>query len=242
MSTTRYSYGIALCKRDRDGLVRLLMANKRYTYAFFQFVCGRFNERSDADMIALLDNMTMDEKIDILSLNFQQIWYRIWLSNSNPNNGDGLFFQARGRFNEHIASDGGTRIRSLLRRSHFCAERVWEIPKGRKKNQGEYELECAIREFYEETGIPRNAYHIVPRATFLLSFTEDGRRYDITYYIAVTTRDITQRLNSASIDQITEICNLRWVSAAEMDQYAQRDLAGHRRIIRRAKRLLRPPP
>lgn len=234
---TKTSHGIALCKRGADGIVRLLMINKRYTYAFFAFACGRYNENNNDELVALFDKMTIDEKIDILSMNFQQVWYRVWLGYLASSN---MFILSRNKYNEYIVADGGAHLKMLMRRSRRYAARIWEIPKGRKKNIGEGELDCAIREFYEETGIPRNAYHITD-GTYKLVFTEEGVRYDITYYIALTTRDIVQRINSASLEQVGEICDMRWISGAEIGFYATRDPSGHRRIIHYAKARLRSP-
>lgn len=231
------SNGIALCKRCNDGIIRVLMVNHRYTYAFYAFVCGKYNEFSDQAMIDLFDAMTIDEKVDILSLNFQQLWYRIWLG-SVPH--VSMFLRARNRFSDRIVADGGTRIRDLMRRSRRYATRVWEIPKGRKKGKGEGEMDCAIREFYEETGIPRSAYHIT-QGTYRLTFVDEGICYDTTYFIAVTGRDVVQRLNSAALEQVGEICDMRWVSAAEMSVFAPHDEAGHRRVIHFAKEILRNP-
>lgn len=233
---TRYSNGIALCKRGSDGIVRLLMINRRYTYAFYAFVCGRYNEHTDAGLVALFDKMTIDEKVDILSFNFQQLWYRIWLDQTQTH----LFLSARSKFNDRIVGDGGARLRSLIRRSQKYATRVWEIPKGHKKYSGEYDMDCAIREFYEETGIPRSAYHITS-GVFRINFVEENIRYDLTYFIAITMRDVVQRINSAALEQVHEICDMHWASAAEMEVYAPRDVAGHRRVIHFAKELLKNP-
>lgn len=236
-SSTRYSCGIALCKRCSDGIIRLLLVNKRYTYAYYAFVCGRYNENNDAEIISMLDRMTVDEKIDILSLNFKQMWYRIWLNSNVGNTSSTSYVNAQNKFNEYV---GGDRIRSLIRRSRKYATRVWEIPKGRKKTTGECIMDCAIREFYEETGIPRSAYRIT-RGTFHFVFCEDGMTYDYTFFIAITARDVVQRINSAALEQVSEICDMRWVSAADMGVYVTRDIAGHRRVIHYAKRLLRNP-
>lgn len=214
------------------------MINRRYTYPFYMFVCGRYNERNDDEIIALLDRMTVDEKVDILSLNFQQLWYRIWIGAYQPS--ISIFISARNKFNERLVSDGGTRIKSLIRRSRKYATRIWEIPKGRKKYPNECDMDCAIREFYEETGIPRSAYHITS-GVFHLVFTEDNMRYSVTYFIAVTARDVIQRINSAALEQVSEICDMRWISASEMEVYARRDVAGHRRIIHCAKSILKNP-
>jgi 8-oxo-dGTP pyrophosphatase MutT (NUDIX family) len=212
------------------------MINRRYTYAFYMFVCGRYNDRNDDEIIALLDRMTVDEKVDILSLNFQQLWYRIWLGACRSS----IYLAARLKFNERMVADGGARIKSLARRSRHYAARIWEIPKGRKKYADEGEMDCAIREFYEETGIPRSAYHITP-GTFRLSFAEDGLAYEINYFIAITARDVVQRINAAALEQVSEICDMRWVAAADMSAFASRDIAGHRRVIHYARNLLHNP-
>lgn len=231
----RHSFGIALAKRDHSGRVRVLMVRRRYTYAFYMFVRGMYDARCDQAIIALFDQMTLDEKIDVLSLNFRQLWYRVWLSQRYTP----AFADANNKFMCAFSPDG-TRALSLIRRSRKFASCIWEIPKGRRKGS-ETELECAIREFYEETGIPRNAYSITP-FIYRVSFIEDGVQYNLSYYVAVTTRDIMPRINSAAIDQISEINNIHWVSGDEIAIYAEpRDVAGLRRIIRYAKKLLRCP-
>lgn len=232
----RYSSGIALCKRGSDGIVRLLLVQKRYTYAFFAFVYHKCNMRDDDAVIALLDRMTIEEKLDILSLDFQRMWWRVWLGRGTS----AQFLNAHRRFRETFTGDHGARIQSLVRRSTVCALRLWEMPKGRKKNANEREMDCAIREFYEETGIPRSAYHIT-RGTHEIDFTEDGIHYHVKYFIAITTRDIHQRITTAKREQVSEICDIHWATGAEMEAYAPRDVPGHRSIIRYAKRALRNP-
>lgn len=231
---TRISYGIALCKRGHDGIVRILMINKRYTYAFFAFVMHRFDIHNDDAIIALFDQMTIDERLDILSTNFAQMWYRIWLNRCTPS----AYYDANSYFRDHFMVDNCARLRRLMRRSHKnSAERVWEIPKGRRKGANEYGVDCAIREFYEETGIPRSAYHLTS-GTHEIEFTEDGVQYHVTYYIAVTMRDVRQRIDVTSLDQVNEVCNMRWVASSELGAFAPRDIPGYRLIIRYAKRIL----
>jgi 8-oxo-dGTP pyrophosphatase MutT (NUDIX family) len=236
MSQTRYSNGIALCRKGTDGIVRLLMIHRRYTYAFFSFVCGRYSSRNDSAIIALLDEMTVDEKLDILSMNFSQMWYRIWLDHVGMPT---MFARMRNKFTELIRADQGAKLRTLVRRSTlYASSPLWEIPKGRKKYPNEHNIDCAIREFYEETGIPRNDYRLTS-GIFVMTFTEERTRYVITYYIAVSTRDISQRLGASSLTRLSELNGMRWVSAAEMPVYAPRDIAGHQRVIHFAKRRLK---
>jgi 8-oxo-dGTP pyrophosphatase MutT (NUDIX family) len=150
------------------------------------------------------------------------------------------FCEANHWFHDRFLLDNGARLRKLLRRSRICADRVWEIPKGHRRNIDECGMDCAIREFYEETGIPRSAYHIT-RGTHEIDFVEEGVHYHITYYVAITMRDARQRLDVSSTVQIGEVCNMRWVSASEMGVYAPRDIPGHRLMIKYAKNALRNP-
>jgi 8-oxo-dGTP pyrophosphatase MutT (NUDIX family) len=74
------SYGIACCRFNTTAKrYEVLMVRKRYTYGFFSFVFGKYKKNNDATIIALLDDMTNQEKLDILSLRFDFLWWRIWL-------------------------------------------------------------------------------------------------------------------------------------------------------------------
>lgn len=234
MKRIKCSTGIALCRKFEDGIVRVLMINKRYTYAFYDFVNGHYNDASDRAIIELFNHMTIDEKLDINSMNFAQMWYRVWLHNRVAYHN-----AAMARWNELVSGDNGERLKRLMRRSVFCApSRIWEIPKGRKKYSGERDMDCAIREFYEETGIPRGMYHITD-GTYNMSYIESGVQYEIRYFIAITSRIIDHKINSSSMTQLGELCDMQWVSAADMAAYVSRDVAGHRRALRFARKHLK---
>ena len=231
---TRYSIGIALCKQDIDGIIRLLMISRRITYAFHAFVCGQYNDRSDVKIIELFNKMTIDEKLDILSLNFSQLWYRLWIGQCCSS----IYTNVRNKFNDKMVGDNGERLKELMRKSTSSTQRIWEMPKGHKKYSGECDMDCAIREFYEETGIPRSAYKIT-NGTYVMSFTEEGITYHITYFIALANHDIIFRLGASALAQVSEVCNISWVSAMEMDVYAPRDIPGHKRIVRYVRKMIK---
>ncbi len=77
------SFGIACCRyNSAAGTPRyeVLMMRKRYTYAFFSFVFGKYKKNDDVTILALLNDMTNQEKLDILSRRFDYLWWRIWLT------------------------------------------------------------------------------------------------------------------------------------------------------------------
>jgi len=89
-------------------------------------------------------------------------------------------------------------------------ETEWEFPKGRR-NQKEKDLDCALREFEEETGISKNKLIVVEN---ILPFEEifigsNHKSYKHKYFIALmdTSDPDIDPLNNF---QITEVSKLEW--------------------------------
>ena len=109
----KYSVGIA-CIRIVNKIPEILLICKRYTYGYNMFVHGRYNSGDTGKIIAMFNGMTVEEKHDILSLNFSQIWYRIWL---NSKHRLGAYFAAKNKFESTFAVDGGLRLRRMIIKS-----------------------------------------------------------------------------------------------------------------------------
>lgn len=64
------------------------------------------------------------------------------------------------------------------------SEILWEIPKG-SKNKDETNIDCAIREFYEETSIDYSKYKIIHEIEPVCSTVHDDNiEYKTFYYLA----------------------------------------------------------
>lgn len=207
----KFSLGVACC-RFNGNKPEIMLVRKRYTYAFNIFGHGKYNSGSNAELIGLFNGMTIEEKLDILSLNFMQIWYRLWL-HSTPRNAS--YFLAKNKFESTFVVDGGVRLRKLIEKSGNSSP-VWEIPKGRKKNKQEADIHCAIREFYEETGVAKKNYKIFPWATRTYSFVDSGAKYTNTYYLAFTKYNIEPRIDFGMQDQVDEVSDIRWMSIEDI--------------------------
>ncbi len=170
-------------------------------------------------MIALFNGMTIDEKLDILSLNFLQIWYRMWLDTgfTGPS-----YFVAKNKFEGAFISDGGARLRKLIGKSTH-SQRIWEIPKGRKRSKCESDIDCAVREFSEETGIQKRDYKLFPRAMRQYSYIDDGARYTNIYYFAHMRHAPIEPQVDLSSQQISEISDIRWM---DIDTIRHHDTTG----------------
>ena len=92
------------------------------------------------------------------------------------------------------------------------SETEWEFPKGRR-NYKEKDLECALREFEEETGISQIKITIIEN---ILPFEEifigtNHKSYKHKYFLAYTN-EIEDYLQNF---QVTEVSKLQWKTIEE---------------------------
>jgi 8-oxo-dGTP pyrophosphatase MutT (NUDIX family) len=200
--------------------MELLVICKRFTYAFNTFLHGRYVSHDNEQLIQLFNGMTIDEKQDILSLSFRQMWYRVWLSNTlvPPPAGRRFqthFYAAKCTFETTFLADGGKRLRQLINASHQST-RIWEIPKGHRHHRYESDAHCAIREFNEETGMKKHEYRLLPGKTKTHSYVDEGVRYTNTYFIAHSTTRTEPKILFSQADQVAEISDIRWADMATL--------------------------
>lgn len=207
---TIISHGVACVRRGVDGL-EILLVKKRVSYAFNTFIHGHYRSDNSAEMIGLFSGMTNDEKHDILSLNFSYVWYRAWLDTAQSS---AMYHAMKQKYENTFLHDNGAKLRRLMKLSR-TSHRMWEIPKGRKKSSTESEVHCAIREFAEETGVPKSKYKITPTIK-QYRYVDDGVEYVNKYVIATATAPISLVVNLDNRDQSGEISEVRWMSMRDI--------------------------
>jgi len=189
------SYGIALVRFNvKTNHYELLFIKKRYTYHFVEFVLGHYSKNNEDRLKDLFSGMSHEEKITVLSLDFGKLWYKIWLIDPESSYDKKLTYDEQNRYNtckKHFEKcflvDSGERLRNLVNMSR-CVETIWELPKGRK-NSNETNIDCAIREVTEETGITPDQYRILHNLDPIMVKTFDTITYENYYWIAVWEGD-----------------------------------------------------
>ena len=207
------SYGIALTKKNKSSNnYELLFVKKRVTYAYITFIKGIYNKNNDNELIRLFDNMTIEEKICIMSLNFSIMWHKLYLI--LPYNRGSLkdlskFENNKTKFEKRFLYDEGRRLLKLIHNTKSI-DNLWEIPKG-MVNRNESEINAAIREFNEETNIKKNKYKILFNIEpMVYIFNDDNITYKYVYYLATMldnkyTPNIELNLNRSSIKESIDI-------------------------------------
>lgn len=220
--------------KQKNKQLEILMIKKRYTYHYFSFVFGYYKKYNNKQLQYLFNNMTFGEKIDILSMKFSNMWYRLWICDPEKNyniynmyddkkNSDGdmknlkCYFRKKSKFENIFLRDGGKRLKRLINNSSNSVS-PWEIPKGNMV-LGETELDCARREFGEEANIYVDKYTILWGVKpIIATHKDDNIIYRSIYYTAVFHKDADwePKVKFETSGQLAEVEQVQWVSLEEI--------------------------
>ncbi len=209
------SIGIILFKEENNKLEYLLVQRKD-TLGFVEFMRGKYNLENITYVSKLFEIMTITERENILNLDFDTLWNNLWMKKNN-NQYQNEYDKSKSKFK--LLKNGVYYKKSLINIKNIIntintkwKEPEWGFPKGRR-NLKENNLDCAIREFEEETGINKNEYIIL----FQIDPIEEtfsgtnNIRYKHIYYIAkLISHSRELKIDKNNFNQVTEISNIKW--------------------------------
>lgn len=184
------SFGIICVKDIPSRELEFLMIKRAATYYFAEFVAGHYSAYTDRTLIRLLNSMTYDEKLSLMTLNFDNLWYKLY--GAQPSSATmqpavfSSYLKKKAKFERSFLRDRGQHLIALIKNSTINETPI-EFPKGRA-DQHESKVAAAVRELHEETGLTRDKYKILWHlAPYTECFDDYGCRYHITYYFARLT-------------------------------------------------------
>ena len=219
------SYGVSLCRynANKNNQPEILMIKKRFTYSYFSFIFGYYKKDNDAYLRYLFNNMTSGEKVDILSMKFSNMWYRLWLAEPEKNYNSFVshtdtknikrYLSKKSKFESIFLKDAGVRLCNLINNSTNSVT-PWEIPKG-APNLNELDMNCAVREFEEETSIKSDNYNILWGIKPIIStHKDDDIIYRSVYYTAYINKNSkwVPNIKFNNINQLSEVDQIQWIA------------------------------
>ena len=230
--TPEQSYRATDCSGGRHEYQAVLIKG-RLSYAFSEFIHGRY-ERSRLDTVhQLLVNMTIEERLLVETLDFEKMWNHTW---TRPHartfdwrpggtsafermriqqqgwppyllSRDALYLRKRTKFNDAwLTSDGSSRIlKQMALETRGTGKIRWELPKGKRHSPAESDISCAIREFQEETRIAPGAYRILPGFSRVEMYVHMKVLYVNTYYLAVLNHQIADPASHISLANYDQV-------------------------------------
>jgi 8-oxo-dGTP pyrophosphatase MutT (NUDIX family) len=162
---------------------------------------------------ALIDQATLHERSLLQTRSFSELWRILWNGPATKRYQTD-YDQSKAKF-DSISGSGLMRALCLSSATAWM-EPEWGFPKGRRA-KGESDLDCAIREFNEETNILPEAYEVCKNLKFVESFSgTNGIKYMHIYYVAKlvssTSINLSQRFTSM---QQKEISGIAWKTLSQ---------------------------
>ena len=205
------SYGIIVCRPSLNGL-QFLMLRRKDSFGYIDFIRGKYSPYNIYQLQNIVNEMSNSEKQKILTKTFEELWKNMWGETTNVTQFKSEETTSSKKMetikNGIIVNDTIVTLKDLVQKSSSNWEETeWEFPKGRR-NHKEKDLECALREFEEETGISKTKITIVEN---VLPFEEiyigtNHKSYKHKYFLAYSN-DTKDFLNNF---QVTEVSKLEW--------------------------------
>ena len=204
-----------------DEEYKIIMIRRKDTIGYVEFLRGKFNINNTDYIIKLFNMMTLEEKRRIKSVwDFDKL--RVILKMTKKNNmykneneiSKKKFNYLKNKKIKHKKSKNVTSILTyLINKSNISwNETEWGLPKGRK-NKNESNMDCAIREFLEETGIDKNNINIIVNINPLVELytSINNITYRHIYFFAEYINNNTLiKVNPYDKEQSIEISSIDW--------------------------------
>jgi 8-oxo-dGTP pyrophosphatase MutT (NUDIX family) len=200
------SCGIILVNKSQlpvENNLKVLMVRRKDSMAYTEFLRGKYDLDDPEYIRNLLSNMTSQEHQKLQSHSFEYLWRLHWGDDNHSKD-----------YESSIEKFGKLDFSNLLKDLTSYTESEWGFPKGRRSFK-ETDLDCAIREFGEETDISREDYIICSNLTLKEVFTgTNGKPYEHLYFIGLLHNeiDVTKKLSDM---QKREISAIEWKSVEE---------------------------
>ena len=204
------SYGIIVFRRNESGL-QFLMLRRKDSFGYIDFIRGKYSPYNIYQIQNIVNEMSTEEKHRLLNEPFEELWKNMWgeISISQYKNEEITSYKKMELIkNGVILNDKTVTLREIIENSTTnWTETEWEFPKGRR-NFKERDLDCALREFEEETGISSTKLTLVEN---LLPFEEifigtNHKSYKHKYFLALINES-EEYLNNF---QLSEVSKLEW--------------------------------
>jgi 8-oxo-dGTP pyrophosphatase MutT (NUDIX family) len=205
------SCGIILFRKNQSGVLEYLMNRRSHSYGYIDMIRGKYNVYDIEQINSLISQMSNTEKENLKSKNFDDLWNDMWDTTNYQQHNE--YINSLKKFNTLttgvLVENVEVKLKEIIDQCETeWNETEWEFPKGRRNTIKEKDLDCALREFEEETGIIVNNIKIIEN---LITFEEtfigtNYKCYKNKYFVASIDNE------NVSLDnyQTSEVSKLEW--------------------------------
>ena len=186
-------------------IVKVLLIMRKHSLGYTEFVRGRYAVANPSHIAFLFKQMTPAELDKIKNNDFDYLWSDMW-SLRKPIIKHEEYIMSREKYMA-LSEMAPIRLSDFLKNTtpdNIYPE--WGIPKGRRERD-ESDINCALREFKEETGYTHDDFilfeNIEPLVEDLIG--TNGLKYRHVYFIALLTTQVQPTRSDDNLTQRQEI-------------------------------------
>ncbi len=209
------SIGIILYRINNDGNTEYLLIRRKDTLGYVDFLRGKYSLYNKNHILNIINEMTLHEKNKLMNNEFDFLWNSLWgeeMKGQYKNEYKSSFEKfnlLKEKITININNINETyNLQSIIDESDTnWEEPEWGFPKGRREC-GEKDLQCALREFNEETGYNHSKIYLIQN---IIPFEENFigsnyKSYKHKYYLGRINYENTLTNNY----QVTEVSKMDW--------------------------------
>jgi ADP-ribose pyrophosphatase YjhB (NUDIX family) len=191
-----------------NNLIKFLLVRRRNSLNYIDFIRGKYDIQNIDNINTMFSYMSKDEIDLIKTKDFNYLWSNLWKKNAFKKKYLEEMNLSKIKFN-HLKITGKL---NNINSEYDTTE--WEIPKGKKKTN-ETNLNCAIREFCEETSYDNNKYIIINCIDPIhdIFMGTNNKEYRHIFYTALVNSDINDQIEYSN----NEIDIVKWCNWEEIN-------------------------
>lgn len=223
----RYTISDILSNKSMVNLIKskikFLMVCRKHSLGYIELIRGNYNFENDND-ITYVKNMfklMTKKEIDIVKeRDFDKLWNDLWVLENRSNLHKREYIHSKNRFEKLIVGINNSNsininLDTFINSGSKWYEPEWEFPKGRR-NIKESDINCAIREFEEETNFKPEEYQVLELNPISEIFMgNNGINYKHTYFFSQSLTNNLPNINDDNMFQHIEISDIKWLSFDE---------------------------
>lgn len=198
--------------RMRNAVPEYLMIRRKDTFGYIDYMRGKYAINDHDYLKNMLNQMTLDEKHRLLTVDFNVLWFELWGKVNVSKQYKSEEVNAHDKHQTLLKQRFPYSLSELIdesNKTHNWSETEWGFPKGRR-NHKETDYECAMREFNEETGYDthhlRNLQNVMPYEEIFTG--TNFKSYKHKYFVMYMEWDTSEKPTS-SVDK-TEVSKIEW--------------------------------
>ena len=208
-------------KNFLDKNIKYCMICRRHSIGYVDIVRGKYSFNNLSYFKYLLSMLTNHEINLLLNWNFKEIWKDLWITkdlSGNDFSSSELKFKLLKNGVKFESSNQIIKLNNILNKNNNkWNDPEWGFPKGRRNNK-ENNVNCAIREFCEETGVDADEFDLLDMHPFYEIYkSENNVRYKHIYYIAqfnnkynIENKEIFLNDYEDNLNQYVEVSKIKW--------------------------------